>query len=135
MDKNKRGIISIEELNLPDKPARAPLIDWGKDFEEFDDEGKIRYLKRLTSALNHSCDLIQKERNDAYKQCQVMAEQLENADKNVSIQKGILHNALTNYNKEKQDLIKRIQELESETKDLNVKLLATEARLKKYEDR
>ena len=133
-ENNKRGIISIDELNLPPKPALAPDIIWGEDFEAFDDKGKIRYLKKLASALNHAADLVQKERNEAYIKVKEMEQLVENAEKRAEIQKQITHNALTNFNAEKQDLIRRIQELEVELKNIDIQFKSSMARLRKYED-
>lgn len=134
MTEDKKGIISIDELKLPPAPAKAPQIDWGEDFENFDDSGKIRYLKKLTSALNHSADLIHKERNEALRQCHILAQQVENANKNVEIQKTIVKNALESFGIEKQELIKRIQELEKELKSIDVQFRSTLTKLKKYEE-
>lgn len=134
MKNNKKGIISIDELKLPPAPAKVPQIDWGDDFEAFDDKGKIRYLKKLASALNHSADIIHKERNEALKQCHVMAQDVENANKSVEIQKTIVRNALEGFNAEKQELINRIQELEQELKKIDTEFRSTLTKLKKYEE-
>lgn len=112
-------IIKKEDLKLPVAPAQAPQIDWGEDFLEWDVEFQNRYLKKLCSALNHSADLIQKERNEALLECHRMAECVENADKAVTIQKSIVLKAITEHNEEKQNLIIRLQELEAEVKDKN----------------
>lgn len=108
--------IKPEELNLPEGPAKIPQIDWGQDFENFDKDHKIRYLKRLCSALNHAADTIQNERNDALKKIGELLRQLENAEKSVEIQKDIMHRAITANNEEKQQMIQRLQELEAEVK-------------------
>lgn len=121
-------IVRKEDLNLPDAPAQAPQIDWGKDFEEFDTGHKIRYLKKLCSALNHTADIIQKERNVALEDCHRLKKLAENAENSVSIQKAIVLKAITEHNEEKQNLISRLQELEKEIKEYKVivKLLKEE---------
>jgi len=111
-------MIKIEEIKLPDLKV-TPQIDFGKDFEAFDTERKIRYLKIFSSAMNHTADTIQQERDAALNEINRMKNVLENADQAVSIQKDIVVRAITTHNAEKQDLIKRIQELESEAKNLN----------------
>jgi hypothetical protein len=108
--------VKVEDLNLPDDPGRAPQIVWGEDFENFDKDNKIRYLKKLCSALNHAADLIQKERNNLAEECVKMAKQLENADKIVGIRKDTLVKALTDHNEEKQKLIKELQRVQRELK-------------------
>jgi hypothetical protein len=118
-------IIRKEDLNLPLAPAQAPQIDWGKDFEEWSVEQQNRYLKRLCSALNHSADLIQNERNEVLEECHRMNKCVENADEAVRIQKAIVLKTITDFNKEKQELITRLQELEAENKlqAINIKRL------------
>lgn len=111
-------MIKIEEIKLPDLKV-TPQIDFGKDFEAFDTERKIRYLKIFSSAMNHTADMIQAERNTALAQIETMKTILENADQAVGIQKDIVVRAITAHNAEKQELIARIQELESEAKNLN----------------
>ena len=107
-------MIKVEKLKMPKTPA--PQIDFGKDFEEFDDKRKIRYLKKLSSAMNHAADIIQKERDTLLQEIQVFMKAADHADQAVGIQKDIVVKAITNHNAEKQDLIKRIQELETEAK-------------------
>jgi hypothetical protein len=114
--KKKREVITVDDMNLPEKPGLAPQIDWGKDFDAFDDAGKIRYLKKLCSALNHSADMVQKERDQWLQKCHDLSEQLKNSDSNVTIRKEIYTKAITDFNEEKQKLIKRLQELEREVR-------------------
>ena len=131
---NKVPFLKVEELRLPPAPARAPQIDWGPDFEEWDDSHKIRYLKKLCSALNHAADTIHKERNETLKKCNELANLANNADKATEIQKTITRNALDSFNTEKQELIRRIKELEINLKNTNIQLKSTQSRLAKYED-
>ena len=112
----ERKLLEISDLNLPEKPGLAPQINWGQDFENFDDKRKIIYLKKLCSALNHAADLIQQERDELLKKCHSLNEQLKNSDNSVSIRKDIYTKAITDHNEEKQNLIKRLQELEKEIK-------------------
>ena len=108
-------MIKVEKLKMP--KGIVPQIDFGRDFEEdFDDARKIRYLKKLSSAMNHAADVIQKERNALLLDLKAALKAAEHADEAVTIQKDIVVKAITNYNAEKQDLIKRIQELETEVK-------------------
>jgi hypothetical protein len=109
-------IIKKENLNLQPALGSAPQIDWGQDFLNWGIEHQNRYLKKLCSALNHSADIIQNERNEALKECNRMKDCVENADTAVNIQKAIVIKAITDHNKEKQELIKRLQELETENK-------------------
>ena len=116
--------VNSEDLYLPEDPHIAPQITWGEDFENFDDKRKIIYLKKVASALNHSCDIIQKERNEWIDKCKNMATQLENADKNVGIRKDIYVKAITEHNEEKQKLYEQIQQLNKELKIRNELLRA-----------
>ena len=104
-------MIIVEEVTLPEKSSFQD-IDWGKEFEEFDDKRKIRYLKKFSSAMNHAADVIQKERDALLKEFAKQVKLVEHADEATSIQKSIVIKAITDFNAEKQELIKRIQELE-----------------------
>lgn len=108
--------IKVEDLNLPKAPAKAPQIDWGEDFLNWDVSKQNLYLKKLCSALNHAADTIQNERNEGLNKLQEMKTILENADKSVNVQKDIVRRAITSHNEEKQKLIRRLQELEKEIK-------------------
>ena len=127
-------IIKKEDLHLPPAPAQAPQIDWGEDFLAWDKDQQNRYLKKLCSALNHSADMIQKERNASLVKLHEMKAILENADQATSTQKDIVLRAITSHNAEKQDMIKRIQELETINKDLDIQFKSVSSRLKKYEE-
>lgn len=127
-------IIKKEDLHLPPAPAQAPQIDWGEDFKAWDVEQQNRYLKRLCSALNHSADMIQKERNAALNKLHEMKRILENADQAAATQKDIALRAITSYNTEKQELFTRLKQLETEVKDLTIQNKSLNSRLKKYED-
>lgn len=127
-------MIEIEELNLPKDPGRAPQINWGKDFEDFDSVKKIIYLKKLCSALNHATDLIQNERNQLLKDAKVLNQLVENADNAVAIQKSIVLKAITDHNAEKQELIRVVKELETKVRDLTIQNTSLNSQLKKYKD-
>lgn len=109
-------MIKVKDLNLPEAPALAPQIDFGKDFDDFDTMQKILYLKKLCSALNHATDLIQKERNEALEEIERLKKAVDYADEAIAIQKSIVLKAITDHNAEKQKLIKTVQELETRVK-------------------
>lgn len=92
--------------------GNVPMIKFGDDFEKWNDERKINYLKRLASSMNHAADLMQKERNLALASLKEMKTVLEAIQENLEIQKKIVVNNLTADNAEKQELFLRIQDLE-----------------------
>ena len=112
-------MIDVKELNLPDEPGMAPQINWGEDFNNFDDMKKIIYLKKLCSALNHATDLIQKERNQLLVDIKVINDVAENANSAVAIQKAIVLKAITDHNTEKQEFANQLQALERTIKEKN----------------
>jgi len=118
--------LELDELNLPEEPARAPQINWGQDFEDWDKGHQVRYLKKLCSALNHATDLIQKERDALLDKMAIANAVAENAGDATNIQKSIVLNAITAHNEEKQNLISRIQELESDIKNKDKYIQALE---------
>ena len=110
-------MLKVKELNLPEEPGMAPQIDWGEDFNNFDDIKKIIYLKKLCSALNHATDLIQKERNQLLVDIKVTKSVAENAGEAVAIQKAIVLKAITDHNREKQEFANQLQTLERTMKE------------------
>jgi hypothetical protein len=110
-------MLKVKELNLPEEPGMAPQINWGEDFNNFDDIKKIIYLKKLCSALNHSADLIQKERNQLLVDIKVTKNVAENAEEAVAIQKAIVLKAITDHNMEKQEFANQLQTLERNIKE------------------
>ena len=110
-------MLKVKELNLPEEPGMAPQIDWGEDFNNFDDIKKIIYLKKLCSALNHATDLIQKERNQLLVDIKVTKSVAENAGEAVAIQKAIVLKAITDHNREKQEFANQLQTLERTIKE------------------
>jgi len=110
-------MIEVKELNLPEEPGMAPQINWGDDFNDFDDMKKIIYLKKLCSALNHATDLIQKERNQLLVDIKVSNDVAENAGQAVAIQKAIVLKAITDHNVEKQEFANQLQTLERTIKE------------------
>lgn len=104
-------VVNVKDIDFPIPPNDCPQIDFGQDFEDFDDKRKIIYLKKLCSAMNHATDLIQQERNELLQQNEVLTRQAENAENRAQIHKDSLMKGLTESNAEKQELYKTIAQL------------------------
>lgn len=96
--------------------TRARMINFGAEFDKWEPQRQIKYLKNLASAMNHAADVIQGERNALATEVETLKKQLENADKNVQNQKTILINAITENNRKSDEMGAIVQNLEGDIK-------------------
>lgn len=118
MSKDITDVQSVDDLKTVDDylTEKAPQIQFGEDFEDWDSDKKIRYLKRLASTMNHAADMMQNERNELLAKVKVLKAQLASSEQNLTITKDIMRNALTSNNTSKDEFATRIHELEYITK-------------------
>jgi hypothetical protein len=102
-----------DEKELITKVPKFKMINYGEDFEKWDDRRKISYLKKLASSMNHAADVMQNERNAIAAEMVVVKEQSANTETNIGIQKAIVLKVITEGNIQNQNHIERIQKLES----------------------
>lgn len=105
-----------EETPPISRPSK--MIRFGPDFDEWEDDRKIRYLKALASSMNEAADTIQKERNALLVVVAQQKEQLANANKKIELQKLMLDQSIAEHNEERNSLGVRINELVQENKKL-----------------
>jgi predicted nucleic acid-binding Zn-ribbon protein len=110
----------MADINNVDNENMVPkfrMIKFGDEFEAWDTERKIRYLKKLASSMNQAADSMQQERNALLEKLSVAKTQLENAEKNLAIQKAIVFKSITDTNSDREEYIQTIQLLERKIRD------------------
>lgn len=88
-----------------------PKIRWGDKYKAWDDKKKIEYLEKLANSMNHAVSLLQDERDQLNKLCEMKEGQLVKLSEALKQNNEMLHHEITRMNKEKQGLNARIKEL------------------------
>ena len=100
---------------------KAPKILWGRPYQMWGADRKVSYLEGLAYALNHACDVIQKERDELLKLCGLKERQLMANQAQVAESQSTLHTEIQKLNEDRQKwnesakkMNERIRELESQ---------------------
>lgn len=103
---------------------RIPKIQWGEEFEGWDEKKQLAFAKKLADAMNEAARIMQDERDALAKEMQKVIALNASADQAVANHKSITVQQLTESNAEKQQLEARILELLTENKQLKKQLKA-----------
>lgn len=109
---------SLKDIDIAyiNKKAAVKLVKFSEDFDSWEPERQIEYLKALASALNEAARVAYEERDKLLNELEVIAKLNDNAAKAVDISKQSLIQGLTEANQEKQEMARRILELEARVK-------------------
>ena len=88
-----------------------PKIKWGEQYKNRTDAEKITYLEKLASAMNHAAYLIQKERDELNKLCELKEKQLAQVKKGIDANNMMLQQEITRMNTQRQDYNEQIATL------------------------
>jgi len=88
--------------NLIEK--RPPKISWGKLYRAKSDAEKITYLEKLAATMNYAASLIQDERNQLNKLCELKEQQLTKMAESVEANNAMLQQEVTRMNEDRQIL-------------------------------
>jgi hypothetical protein len=111
-EKSEEG--TITKVRVPGGNVRQ--INFGKDFEDWDDQKKIRYLKSLASSMNQAAEFMQDERNKVLRNRDMILKQLQSCENSLMIQKNIVAKSIKDFNQEREKFIKHVQELTATVK-------------------
>ncbi len=92
---------------------QAPMIAWGKEYADWPQDRKIRYLEKLASAMNHAADVMQKERNLALERIAALDKRLAATGEQHASEIRILHDRFQDFNASRQSLFAKIVTLEA----------------------
>ena len=113
LNKEKQDHENAICIGTDDKPVEIPkgqkVLRFGKQFEEWTDQRKIDYLKKLASAMNQAADMMQNERNVLAQKLDQVQRSLQNAETNLHTQKSINANMIGSSNATQQNYIKDLQ--------------------------
>ena len=82
--------------------VKAPKITWGRIYQSSSNEEKIDYLEKLASTMNHAASLIQDERNQLNKLCELKEQQIEKLKAAMDQNNGMLQSEVAKINEERQ---------------------------------
>ena len=82
--------------------VKVPKIAWGKIYQSSSNEEKIEYLEKLASTMNHAASLIQDERNQLNKLCELKEQQIEKLKAAMDQNNGMLQSEVAKINEERQ---------------------------------
>jgi len=82
--------------------VKVPKIAWGKIYQSSSNEEKIEYLEKLASTMNHAASLIQDERNQLNKLCELKEQQIEKLKEAMDANNNMLQSEVAKINEERQ---------------------------------
>jgi hypothetical protein len=110
-----KGFHKLDDNLITNRP---PKIKWGEIYKGFTDKEKITYLEKLASSMNHAAHLIQSERNELGRLCELKEQQIiklkEAMDKNMLM----LQTEMTKINEERQRFNKEVLCLNQRIREL-----------------
>lgn len=81
---------------------RPPKIAWGKIYQASSQDEKIEYLEKLANTMNHAASLIQDERNQLNKLCELKEQQIEKLKEAMDANSDMLQKEVAKINEERQ---------------------------------
>ena len=81
---------------------RPPKIAWGEKYKQWSDAEKIEYLEKLAASMNHAAFLVQGERNELGKLCELKEKQLISMNAAVRQNNAMLQHEVTLMNEQRQ---------------------------------
>jgi len=101
--------------NLVEK--RPPKIAWGRLYKDFNDAEKIRYLENLASTMNNAAYLIQNERNELTRLCELKEKQIEKIKAAMDQNMIMLQSEVTIMNEQRQGYHQEVARLNGIIRD------------------
>jgi len=95
-----------------------PKIKWGKEYLDWPDDRKIRYLEKLSAAMNEAAHLVQVERDELNRLIILKEEQLTQLSKAMAANNNMLQQEVTKMNAERQSFNTAVAKLNQEIRDL-----------------
>jgi len=105
------GFARLDDTALEQHP---PKIQWGQLYRDMDADGKIQYLERVASAMNHAAAKIQGERDAIMKLCEQKEKQLRVMNVQIQQNNAMLQSEVTRMNSDKQQMLQEIARLRAE---------------------
>ncbi len=109
------GFYKIDERFVLRRP---PKIKWGLIYQKKTDLEKIQHLEKLASAMNHAAQLIQEERDNFGRLCEIKEKELIVAKQMLNQNNKILQTEITRMNEERQFYNRAIAELKRQVEEL-----------------
>jgi len=111
------GFHRLDSRLIEKKP---PTIQWGILYQQMTVANKINYLERLASSMNHAAHLIQAERDELNKLCELKEQQLSKMTEAMRANDAMLQSEVTRMNEERQAWNAAAAQLKAELRELKV---------------
>lgn len=106
---------------------RPPKIKWGERYRRSSDKDKIQYLEKLAATMNQAAFLIQGERNELGRLCELKEEQIIKLKNAMDANNNMLQTEIMKINQERQSFSEaaiaknnEIRELKKQLEELQV---------------
>jgi len=100
---------------------RAPKIAWGKTYKSWPNDKKIDHLEKLAATMNHAAYLIQGERDELNRLCELKEGQINQMKHAIDQNNAMLQTEVTKMNEARQGYHEHIMSLTKEIKELKRK--------------
>jgi len=118
-DNQQDDLVAIGFHKLDDKlvERRAPKIEWGRLYKDFTDAEKIAYLEKLAATMNNAAYLIQNERNELTRLCELKEKQIEKIKAAMDQNMAMLQSEVTAMNSQRQGYHQEVARLNGIIRD------------------
>ena len=112
----------FERLDPKLVERHPPKIKWGMLYQNSSDKEKIAYLEKLASSMNHAAHLIQEERNELGRLCELKEQQLIKLGEAVRANTAMLQQEVTRMNEQRQGYNAEVARLNAEIREMKKSL-------------
>ncbi len=97
---------------------RPPKIRWGDKYQTWDDARKVEYLEKLADGINEALSLLQKERNELGRLCELKEKQVQSMNEAVRQNNMMLQSEVTRLNSDRQQMLAEVAKLQARVREL-----------------
>lgn len=112
----------FHRIEKPKLLVNPPKIEWQPSWFERTDESKIAYLTKLANTMNHAAALLQAERDEFARLCELKEGQLQKQKDAVERNNEMLQQEVTHMNEQRQQYHKNIQRLNGRIRALQIEV-------------
>jgi hypothetical protein len=112
----------FEKLDSHLVDLKPPRIRFGELYKQFTDAEKIEYLEKIASVMNNAASLVQGERDELGKLCEMKEKQLNQITHDLRANNSMIQGEVMKLNEERQSFNKHVAELNKKIKELEKEL-------------
>lgn len=115
----------VEEIDLVTEGFKKvpvvplpPKIQWGEEFQKWDDQKKLQFLTKFGEAMNHAADTMQQERNKLGQLVELKEQQILQLKAALDANNQMLQTEITKMNEYRNEATKNIAKLNAKIREL-----------------